>query len=359
MGRLIWWVFIYPVAMHRPCGHVCARWTSHNANINNAASPLVPQTTTPNSQPRHHKQMQVKGPNDDKCHLGPKSKFPNSVFYVLLTVLHRFATIDIAHPCSVPMSSILTSSILTLSVPTHLCPRRPHEPLLAGGQRVQLLRGNDHPQLPHHIAPPMTNSHNVELQRGGRQTYGTTNHDHHEWWWGWMADDEWGTDDEWGDKREMRDGWQTTTTTNDECGMTNDNDDEHAHAWRMGGRQQWPMDGDDEHPSRQSTTMTTTVPTNTGDCDNEPFILFNVHSSKYSITPRHVETQYPTGFNWLRPVSYTTGLNRLGYNNRTNLNWLYVVQSGFPKLRVQSEPVAVAVAPDQGPKTGLNRTFKH
>ena len=36
-----------------------------------------------------------------------------------------------------------------------------------------------------------------------------------------------------------------------------------------------------------------------------------------------------------------------------------MVQSGFWKLRVQSEPVAVAVAPDQGPKTGLNRTFKH
>ena len=64
---------------------------------------------------------------------------------------------------------------------------------------------------------------------------------------------------------------------------------------------------------------------------------------------------------WLRPstqpVSSTTGLNRLGYNNQTDLNWLYVVQSGFLKLRVQSEPVAVA--PDQGPKTGLNQTFKH
>ena len=36
-----------------------------------------------------------------------------------------------------------------------------------------------------------------------------------------------------------------------------------------------------------------------------------------------------------------------------------MVQSGFWNLRVQSEPVAVAVAPDQGPKTGLNWTFKH
>ena len=36
-----------------------------------------------------------------------------------------------------------------------------------------------------------------------------------------------------------------------------------------------------------------------------------------------------------------------------------MVQSGFWNLRVQSEPVVVAVAPDQGPKTGLNRTFKH
>ena len=33
-----------------------------------------------------------------------------------------------------------------------------------------------------------------------------------------------------------------------------------------------------------------------------------------------------------------------------------MVQSGFWKLRVQSEPVAVAVA-DQGPKTGLNWTL--
>ena len=137
-------------------------------------------TTTPNSQPCHHKQTQVKGPNDDKCCLGPKSKLPNVVFYVLLTVPHRFATIDIAHPFSVPASSILTSSVLTLSVPTRLCPCRPHEPLLAGGQRVRLLRGNDHPQLPHHIAPPTTNSHDVQLQRGGRQTNGTMNHDHHE-----------------------------------------------------------------------------------------------------------------------------------------------------------------------------------
>ena len=63
--------------------------------------------------------------------------------------------------------------------------------------------------------------------------------------------------------------------------------------------------------------------------------------------------------NWLRPVSSTTGLNRFGYNNRTDLNRSYVVQSGFSKLRVQSESVAVAVAPDQGPKTGLNQTFKH
>ena len=103
-------------------------------------------TTTPNSQPHHHKWLQVKGPNDNKHRLGPKSKLPNVVFYVLLTVLHRFATIDIAHPCSVPKSSILISSVLMLSVPTRLCPRHPHEPLLAGGQGVQLLRGNNHPQ---------------------------------------------------------------------------------------------------------------------------------------------------------------------------------------------------------------------
>ena len=174
--------------------------------------------------------MQVKGPNDDKRHLGPKSKLPDAVFYVLPTVLHRFATIDIAHPCSVPVSSILTSSVLTLSVPTRLCPCHPHEPLLAGGQRVRLLRGNDHPQLPHHIAPPTTNSQDIELQRGGRQTNGTMNHVRHERRWGRMVDDEWGMDDEGGDKQGMGDGQQTTTTTNNECGTTNDDDNEHAHA---------------------------------------------------------------------------------------------------------------------------------
>ena len=109
-----------------------------------------------------------------------------------------------------------------------------------------------------------------------------------------------------------------------------------------------------------NTPYDTTVSMNTGDCDDkvvELLILFNVHSSKYSITPRLVETEYPTGLDWLRLVSSTTGLNLLGYNNWTDLNRLYVVQSSFLKLRVQSEPVAVV--PDQGRKTGLNWTFKH
>ena len=104
------------------------------------------------------------------------------------------------------------------------------------------------------------------------------------------------------------------------------------------------------------------MPKNTGDCNDkmvEPFIIFNVHSSKYSTTSQLVETKCPTGLDWLRPVSYTTSLNQLGYNNWTNLNRLYVVQSSFWKMKVQSEPVVVSVAPDQGPKTGLNWTFKH
>lgn len=50
----------------------------------------------------------------------------------------------------------------------------------------------------------------------------------------------------------------------------------------------------------------------------EPFLLFNVHSI-VSIVLLH----------WLRPVLYTTGLNQLGFNNWTNLNWLYMVQSGL------------------------------
>ena len=46
------WVFIYLVAMHGPCGHVCARsaiiylTTSHHANINKAVSPLFLNNNT-------------------------------------------------------------------------------------------------------------------------------------------------------------------------------------------------------------------------------------------------------------------------------------------------------------------------
>ena len=122
------------------------------------------------------------------------------------------------------------------------------------------------------------------------------------------------------------------------------------------------MNGGGRTTTAMNMPYHTTVSANTGDCNDKVVelpILFNVHSSKYSTTPRLVETEYLTRLDWLRPVSSTTGLNWLGYNNQTDLNWLYVVQSGFSKLRVQSEPVAVAVAPDQGPKTGLNRTFKH
>jgi len=36
-----------------------------------------------------------------------------------------------------------------------------------------------------------------------------------------------------------------------------------------------------------------------------------------------------------------------------------MVWSGSLELTVQSEPVVVAVAPDQGPKTELNQTLKH
>ena len=103
-----------------------------------------------NSQPHHHKQMQVKGSNNDKHCLRPKSKFPTIIFYVLLTVLHRFATINIAHPCSVPMLSVASCCLS----PHCLSPHCPHKPLLAGGQWVWLLCGNSYPQLPHHIAPP-------------------------------------------------------------------------------------------------------------------------------------------------------------------------------------------------------------
>ena len=47
-----------------------------------------------------------------------------------------------------------------------------------------------------------------------------------------------------------------------------------------------------------NTPYHTTVSMNTGDCDNKVVelpILFNVHSNKYSTTPRLVETKYLTG----------------------------------------------------------------
>ena len=72
-----------------------------------------------------------------------------------------------------------------------------------------------------------------------------------------------------------------------------------------------------------------------------------------------VETGWVTGLNQSRPVLVETGLNRLAYSNRTDVNRLGTVRSSCVNLRVQSQPVAVAVAPDQGPKTGPNRTFKH
>jgi len=52
MERCVWWVFIYPVAMHGPCGHVCARVAPFTW--------LLPTTTLtstrllPSTAPNHH-----------------------------------------------------------------------------------------------------------------------------------------------------------------------------------------------------------------------------------------------------------------------------------------------------------------
>jgi len=70
-----------------------------------------------------------------------------------------------------------------------------------------------------------------------------------------------------------------------------------------------------------------------------------------------------TGWDWVlnqfQLVLTETGLNRLVYSNWTDVDWLHAVRSGWMELRVQSEPVAVAVALNQGPKTRPNQTCKH
>jgi len=55
MERCVWWVFIYPVAMHGPCGHVCASGTiymttSHNHPHINKAAPF----NCPNHHPNNN-----------------------------------------------------------------------------------------------------------------------------------------------------------------------------------------------------------------------------------------------------------------------------------------------------------------
>jgi len=52
MERCVWWVFIYPVAMHGPCGHVCARVAPFTWLL-----PMTTLTSTrllPSTTPNHH-----------------------------------------------------------------------------------------------------------------------------------------------------------------------------------------------------------------------------------------------------------------------------------------------------------------
>jgi len=58
---------------------------------------------------------------------------------------------------------------------------------------------------------------------------------------------------------------------------------------------------------------------------------------------------------WSQPVSRKTGWNWFVYYNWTEVNQLSMVWSGCLKIRLQLQPVVL----DEGPKTGLNRTFKH
>ena len=80
-------------------------------------------TTMPNSQPRHHKRMQVKGPNDDKHRLGPKSKLSNIVFFCFTNCSPQVCFYrhrpSLLHPH-------IVCALHTLSLPStrHLC--HPH-----------------------------------------------------------------------------------------------------------------------------------------------------------------------------------------------------------------------------------------
>ena len=51
MERCVWWVFIYPVAMHGPCGHVCAKvapftWLLPTTTLTSTMCCLQPPPTT-------------------------------------------------------------------------------------------------------------------------------------------------------------------------------------------------------------------------------------------------------------------------------------------------------------------------
>ena len=145
------------MGLYIPCGNTQTMWSClcemcHHLLDNfpqrqhqqRRITTLSAPTTTPDSQPPHHKRMQVKGPNDACRRLGPKCKFSTVIFYVTGLLLSTSPTPALFPRC--PSSHRLSTRCL--------CPRRPHEPLLAVGQQVRLLRGNGHPQLPHHIAPP-------------------------------------------------------------------------------------------------------------------------------------------------------------------------------------------------------------
>ena len=103
------------------CHCLCDNFPPYQHQQHHVTTHSTP-TTTPNSQPHYYEQMQVKGPKDDKHHLGPKHKLPNIVFFCFTNCPSQFCYYQhcpsLLHPhvCALPTSSVPS--------PCHLCP--PH-----------------------------------------------------------------------------------------------------------------------------------------------------------------------------------------------------------------------------------------
>ena len=109
---VVWWVFIYPVAMHRPCGHVCA-WKnkSHTTYVtwllqqqttptptNNSDNNNSTSTTMTTAHHDHHN-LRSHGHHHMHCY-----SFP---IYALQWCLHHIATTNESTQCAQTMTSIV------------------------------------------------------------------------------------------------------------------------------------------------------------------------------------------------------------------------------------------------------------